>query len=298
MRKRRNAHQKNSLQKNGIKKKAGLLVTIACLLVLLVFWGKTTLSKSTSKTSSSDSVTLVKNEGQTYAYLKQTKLTGLQKIKGSTYYFDTSTGKMKTGLLTLDKGTVYFSPETGKMQYGLKKIDGYYYYFTKKDGTDDVVKAYQVVASKLKTKNQVIEGTIAAGLKLVGKSPYVYGGGRTDDSVANNEFDCSSFIAQMYRLGGQSLVYQFAASTTLLAQTGTSQSWIDKTRGDLLITPDDATEEEQHAAIYLGGGFILHDSTSTNGVNISRLNQVINSDVLGTMTWGQLFEQGHVRREV
>ncbi|WP_415859083.1 NlpC/P60 family protein [Lactococcus cremoris] len=57
-------------------------------------------------------------------------------------------------------------------------------------------------------------------------------------------------------------------------------------------------EDEQHAAIYLGGSFILHDSTSTDGVSISRLNQVINKKVLGNMTWGQLFEPGHVRHEV
>lgn len=168
----------------------------------------------------------------------------------------------------------------------------------KKTGKDDVVKAYEAVASQLKSDNSVIEKTISSGMKLVGKSPYVYGGGRTDDSVAANEFDCSSFIAQMFRLGGQSLVYQFAASTSLLAQTGEAEDWSDKARGDLLITADDASEDEQHAAIYLGGGFILHDSTSTDGVSISRLNQVINKKVLGTMTWGQLFEPGHVRREV
>lgn len=64
---------------------------------------------------------------------------------------------MKTGLMTLDGGTVYFSPQTGKMVYGLQKINGYYYYFTKKTGKDDVVKAYEAVASQLKSDNSVIE---------------------------------------------------------------------------------------------------------------------------------------------
>lgn len=54
--------------------------------------------------------------------LGQKKLTGLQKISGNNYYFDSTTGVMKTGLMTLDGGTVYFSPQTGKMIYGLQKI--------------------------------------------------------------------------------------------------------------------------------------------------------------------------------
>ncbi len=47
----------------------------------------------------------------------------------------------------------------------------------KKTGKDDVVKAYEAVASQLKSDNSVIEKTISSGMKLVGKSPYVYGGG-------------------------------------------------------------------------------------------------------------------------
>lgn len=43
------------------------------------------------------------------------------------------------------------------MVYGLHKIDGYYYYFSKKTGKDDVVKAYEAVASQLTTNNKVIE---------------------------------------------------------------------------------------------------------------------------------------------
>ncbi len=164
--------------------------------------------------------------------------------------------------------------------------------------TSSTIKAYLKVASGLNSGNEVIEKTISEGFKLVGISPYVYGGGRTDASVAKNEYDCSSFVAQMFRLGGQSLVYQYAASTTLLAQTGNSVSWSNKARGDLLVTAADATENEQHVAIYLGDGYILHDSNSTDGVNISKLTDVINPSVLGDMTWQQLFEAGVVRREV
>lgn len=164
--------------------------------------------------------------------------------------------------------------------------------------TSSTIKAYLKVASTLNSGNAVIEKTISEGFKLVGISPYVYGGGRTDASIAKNEYDCSSFVAQVFRLGGQSLVYQYAASTTLLAQTGNSVSWSNKARGDLLVTAADATENEQHVAIYLGDGYILHESNSTDGVNISKLTDIINPSVLGDMTWQQLFEAGVVRREV
>ena len=292
MNKRTNNHKKSG-SKNIDKK--GQLIILTCLVLLCFLVGYKIYHSQDVQAST---IKLVNKSNKTYAYAGQKKLTGLQTINGNNYYFDSSTGVMKTGLQTVNGGTVYFSPANGKMVYGLHKIDGYYYYFSKKTGKDDVVKAYEAVASQLTTNNKVIEKTISSGMKLVGKSPYVYGGGRTDESVAKNEFDCSSFIAQVFRLGGQSLVYQFAASTSLLAQTGTAEEWSDKARGDLLITADDASEDEQHAAIYLGGGFILHDSTSTAGVSISRLNQVINKKVLGNMTWGQLFEPGHVRHEV
>ncbi|MFG7388719.1 hypothetical protein ACGO3R_12530 [Lactococcus lactis] len=50
------------------------------------------------------------------------KINGSSKINGNNYYFDSTTGVMKTGLMTLDGGTVYFSPQTGKMVYGLQKL--------------------------------------------------------------------------------------------------------------------------------------------------------------------------------
>lgn len=227
---------------------------------------------------------------------KKIKAKGLQKIQGNDYYFDSTTGIMQTGFQMVN-GKQYYFDATGKRAEGLRQVNGYYYYFTA-NGTDDVLKAYGAVAQSANSGNSVIEQTIKAGLKLVGNSPYVYGGGRTDASVAKNQYDCSSFVAEMYRLGGKSLVYQYAASTTLLAETGTLVAWGNKSRGDLLVTAADATEDEQHVAIYLGDGFILHDSTSTKGVAVSRLNQVINKKVLGNMTWADLFEQGTVRREV
>lgn len=239
----------------------------------------------------------VQENGATYYISGKEKLKGLQTISGEKYDFDLETGAMKTGFQTVNGKTVYFDLSTGKMETGLHEINGYYYYF-ESDGTDNVLKAYEAVAKTLDSGNSSIEGAISKGLKLVGNSPYVYGGGRTDASVAKNEFDCSSFVAYMYRKAGLPLVYQYAASTTLLAETGTAIGWSNKSRGDLLVTASNASEDEQHVAIYLGDGFILHDSTSTNGVAVSRLNEIINEKVLGNMTWAELFESGTVRREI
>ena len=217
-----------------------------------------------------------------------------------TFFIDKKTHQKLRGLQTIDNKIYGLNSTTGAELQGLQKINGWYYYFTA-DGSDNVVDAYHAVAPQLTSNNSVIEKTIASGLKLVGKSPYDYGGGRTATDVAANKFDCSSFIAQMWREGGQSLVYQEAATTSLLSETGTTVSWNDKKRGDLIVTGDNATEDEEHIGIYLGDGFMLHDSASTGGVAISRLNEVIDPSVLGNMTWTQLFTSvtgGTVQREV
>ena len=214
-----------------------------------------------------------------------------------TYIQDEKTGNNLKGLQTINGKSYYLNPQTGAIEYGFKEIDGYYYDFTA-DGSDNTLSAYKKIANQVKSNSPIIESTISQGLKLVGKSPYVYGGGRTDASVAKNQFDCSSFVAQMYRLGGQSLVYQYAATTNLLSETGSPVAWNDKARGDLLITAPGSPVDLQHVAIYLGDGFILHDSTSTNGVAVSRLNQTIDTKKLGNETWADLFSAGLVRREV
>ncbi|TYC50971.1 gamma-glutamyl-diamino acid-endopeptidase [Weissella muntiaci] len=221
----------------------------------------------------------------------------LETTGSKTYLTSTKTKQKLYGLQELSGKQYYFNKKTGVMEYGLKKIDGYYYYFTEK-GYDDPAKAYQAVSKDLTSDSQVIEDAISIGMKLVDKSPYVYGGGRTDSEVEKHQFDCSSFVAWAYRKAGQPLVYQYAASTTLLAQVGDAVTWDNMQRGDLLVTPDGYSEDRQHVAIYLGDGFILHDASSTNGVAISRLNQVINKKTSKTLTWQGLFEPGTVRRVV
>lgn len=240
--------------------------------------------------------TPLKSTSQKFTTISGEKVTLKTTTLGKTFLISDTTKKKLTGLQTIGKKEYYFSPQTGEMVYGLKKIDGYYYYFDK-NGVNNSVTAYKKIAASVKSDNETIEKVISGGMTLVGKSPYSYGGGRTDSSVAKNEFDCSSFIAWFYRKAGLPLVVQSAASTTLLAQTGTEVEWSNMQRGDVLVTPNTYTEDRLHAAIYLGNGFILHDSSPTNGVAISRLNELVNYKTSKTLTWADLLKPGTVRRE-
>jgi len=163
------------------------------------------------------------------------------------------------------------------------------------DSSKQVLKAYQKSAKKLNSGNPIIEATIANGMELVGKSPYVWGGGRTDESITKDEFDCSSFVAMMFYLGGQQIDLQSQTTTYTLVDVGLQSNWLAKERGDLLFD-----KELEHVVIYLGDDYILHDSpnSSTGGVGINRLSDVINKDKLGDMTWEEFLEDGYVRTQV
>lgn len=240
--------------------------------------------------------TLLRHTSQTHTTVSGEQVVLKTTILGKTFLISDTTQKKLTGLQTIGQKEYYFSPQTGEMVYGLQKIHDDYYYFDK-NGVNNTAIAYEKIAPSIQSDNKIIEEVISGGMTLVGKSPYVYGGGRTDSSIAKNEFDCSSFIAWFYRKAGLPLVVQSAASTTSLAQTGTEVAWPNMQRGDVLVTPNTYTEDRLHAVIYLGNGFILHDSSPTNGVAISRLNELVNYKTSKTLTWGDLLKPGTVRRE-
>lgn len=281
--------RKRRSQKNLDSRKVALVLAGLVGLFLILFFAQRIFQGN-----------LVKQDGQIYDIFLGKKLTGVRKIWFSRYDFNSQTGAMQTGFQTVGKQNYYFSTQNGKATTGFHEIAGYYYLFASNGQEESAYKTYLALSKRknLSSGNAVIEKVIKNGMQLVGKSPYDYGGGRDDADIKANKFDCSSFAAYMYRKSGKPLVYQIAASTTLLAETGTTESWNSKERGDLLLTPDGDSEDEEHVAIYLGDGFILHDSASTGGVNISRLNQIIDPSVLGNMTWNELFETGTVQREI
>ncbi|MCR9039607.1 NlpC/P60 family protein [Bacillus sp. L381] len=130
-----------------------------------------------------------------------------------------------------------------------------------------------------------IEGAISVGSSLVGKSPYKFGGGRTQSDINNRIFDCSSFVRWAYANAGVNLGPVGGTSTDTLIGRGKAVSASDMKRGDLVFF--DTYKTNGHVGIYLGNGTFLNDNTS-HGVSI---------DSLSNRYWKDAFN-GNVRRVV
>ena len=117
--------------------------------------------------------------------------------------------------------------------------------------------------------NKVIETVIKAGEKWVGKSPYVWGGGRTEADVKAGRFDCSSFIHYCFASAGVQLGDRSSVVTFSLVKMGKPIKPKDMKRGDVIFF--DTYTTDGHVAIYLGGNKFMHDSTS-QGVTITEFN--------------------------
>ncbi|MBO3390422.1 cell wall-binding protein [Clostridium perfringens] len=131
--------------------------------------------------------------------------------------------------------------------------------------------------------NETIETAINAGMQWVGKSPYVWGGGRNQADVDAGRFDCSSFVHYCYASAGIQLGDRASAVTFSMVNMGKGVSPSEMKRGDLIFF--DTYTKNGHIAIYLGNGEFLHDGT-THGVWINNLNEPY---------WTRTFN-GNVRR--
>lgn len=119
------------------------------------------------------------------------------------------------------------------------------------------------------SSNQIIETVIEAGMKWVGKSPYVWGGGRTEADVIAGRFDCSSFVYYCYASAGIQLGDRASVVTFSLVNMGQKVYASEMRRGDLIFF--DTYTVDGHIGIYLGDNKFLHDGTST-GVTVSELS--------------------------
>ncbi|PWW90792.1 NlpC/P60 family protein [Clostridium perfringens] len=131
--------------------------------------------------------------------------------------------------------------------------------------------------------NGTIENAINAGMKWVGKSPYVWGGGRNQSDIDAGRFDCSSFVHYCYASAGIQLGDRASAVTFSMVNMGKGVKPSEMKRGDLIFF--DTYTKNGHIAIYLGNGEFLHDGT-THGVWINNLNEPY---------WTRTFN-GNVRR--
>lgn len=106
-------------------------------------------------------------------------------------------------------------------------------------------------------------------MKWVGKSPYVWGGGRTEADVIAGRFDCSSFVHYCYASAGIQLGDRASVVTFSLVNMGQKVDASEMRRGDLIFF--DTYTVDGHIGIYLGDNKFLHDGTST-GVTVSELS--------------------------
>lgn len=117
--------------------------------------------------------------------------------------------------------------------------------------------------------NEVIEKAIATGSSIVGRSPYVWGGGRNQSDIDARRFDCSSFVRWAYSSAGVNLGVVSGTTTDTLVQRGKSVSKDEMKRGDIVFF--DTYKVNGHVGIYLGDGKFLNDSSS-QGVSIGDMN--------------------------
>ena len=113
-----------------------------------------------------------------------------------------------------------------------------------------------------------IENVIEVGMDLVGVGTYVFGGGRTQDDVDNNIFDCSSVVYHCFEKAGIKLGDRGSVTTYSLVQMGMPIDEDEMERGDIIFFNTDGVNS--HVGIYLGENEFLHDSSS-KGVIVSEL---------------------------
>ena len=118
-------------------------------------------------------------------------------------------------------------------------------------------------------KNEIIEKAIESGMSIVGKSPYVWGGGRTPEDIEARRFDCSSFVHWCYSEAGLELGDYRSVVTGTLVNMGISVDTSEMKRGDLIFF--DSNGVNGHVGIYLGENLFINDSTS-KGVSVASLD--------------------------
>lgn len=151
-----------------------------------------------------------------------------------------------------------------------------------KEYTSGSVEAVSIKGGSAKG-SEAIEKAIKVGSSIVGKSPYVWGGGRNQGDINARKFDCSSYVRWAYSSAGVDLGPVSATTTDTLIKQGKVIKASKMKRGDVIFF--DTYKINGHVAIYLGDGKFLNDSSS-QGVSVGDLN---------TKYWKDRFN-GNVRR--
>jgi cell wall-associated NlpC family hydrolase len=124
-----------------------------------------------------------------------------------------------------------------------------------------------------------------AGMKWLGKTVYVWGGGRNPASIARGDFDCSSFVRWAYEQAGINVAPMAAVNTDVLKHKGVKVSVSDIKVGDMIFW--DTYKKDGHVGIYIGNGKWI-GSQSSSGVAVEEMSNPY---------WAGVFS-GHVRRVI
>lgn len=216
-------------------------------------------------------------------------LTDVVKWAGSYYYFDHNTYTKHTNSYDLARwGDWYMFDGSGRVISGYKYWYGQLYYFH--GGT--FTKAVNQPVYENGNRYWTIDNAINIGSTLVGHSPYVWGGGRNDWSIARREFDCSSFVHWSYANAGLTLEPVGYTTTYSQVNRGRGVNWGNLRRGDLIFFGSLG-----HVGLYLGGGYFLHDSPNspTGGVGVSHLNDIVNQHD-ARYSWASIADTWATRR--
>jgi cell wall-associated NlpC family hydrolase len=147
-------------------------------------------------------------------------------------------------------------------------------FFALDDGNVVYANNFITQHSHLKNGNKKVEKAIAVGFKLVKKSKYLWGGGRSSYWVKRKRFDCSSFTYYCYQNAGRKLGNRSSTTTYTQRYYGKKVKYANLKRGDLIFFRSKDTGALGHVGIYLGSKFFMHDSpyTDSGGVDIDSLN--------------------------
>ena len=81
-------------------------------------------------------------------------------------------------------------------------------------------------------------------------------------------FDCSGFVYYVYKQAG----YTIGRDTNAQYNSGTRVSFNNLQPGDIVLFSNTYRRGLSHAAIYIGGGKIIHAVNESVGVTVSNLN--------------------------
>ncbi|MGL5084398.1 MAG: NlpC/P60 family protein [Clostridium sp.] len=115
----------------------------------------------------------------------------------------------------------------------------------------------------------VVGKAIEIGKSLIGRTTYVYGGGRNQSDIDKGYFDCSSSIHYMYKQAGLELGPVTSATTYTLIQKGRAVSIDELKPGDLIFFNTEGTNS--HMGMYIGLNQFIH-CADPGGVKIAEFN--------------------------